>query len=118
MLKPRARGILLATATAAGLLACAGNRGGDTIDPSMPTMLSVENQGLYDMRIYVLRNSQRIRLGTANLGQTTTFKLPRSILAGMTSIRVIADPISGRGVSVSEEITIMPGEEIVMRILP
>jgi hypothetical protein len=118
MLRTGFRTLLLAAGIAASLAGCAGNRPLEPVDPNMPTMLEIDNDGRNDMRIYVYRGGQRIRLGTANMGQTTTFKLPRSVLAGAATIRVIAEPIAGRTASISEEIMIVPGDRIAMRILP
>lgn len=118
MLRIAFRKLLLAGGLAMGFAACAGNRPAEPVDPNTPSLLSVENDGRNDMRIYVFRGGQRIRLGTANMGQTTEFKLPRSVLAGAATIRVIAEPIAGRTASISEEIMIVPGDRISMRILP
>jgi hypothetical protein len=107
----------------AGLLAlvvagCGGNSAGPGIIPDTPTTLRVENQGFNDMRIYVYQGGQRVRVGTANGNQTSTFKLSRSIMHGITSLRFEAVPIGGQGSTVSEQITVVPGEDITLRISP
>lgn len=121
MLKSTLRSILMATAATLAVTACGGGyqtAPPGAVAPEDNTTLRVENQSLSDMRIYVWRGGQRIRLGTANLGTTANFKLPRSVVLGMTSIRVLAEPIAGHGTAVSEELTVSPGDDIVMRILP
>ena len=108
----------------AGLLALvmAGCGGRNTAEPGIipdtPTMLRVENNGFSDMRIYVYQGGQRIRLGTANGQQVSTFKLSKTIVPGITSLRFEAVPIGGQGNSVSEQITVTPGERISLRIQP
>lgn len=105
----------------AGLLAvviagCGGNTGGPGLIPDTPTILQVENNRFNDMRIYVYQGGQRIRLGTANGKQTSTFKLAKSLVFNGSRLRFEAVPIGGQGSSVSEEITVSPGENITLRI--
>lgn len=83
-----------------------------------PAVIIVDNQGLLDMTIYVMRGAQRVRLGTATGLSKTRLTIPTSITNGVTSLRFIADPIGGTRNSVSEEITISEGEEIGLRIPP
>jgi hypothetical protein len=78
----------------------------------------VDNQALLDMTIYVLRGSQRVRLGTANGLSKTRLSIPAGILFGATSLRFIADPIGGNRSPVSEEVIVNEGEEIGLRIPP
>ena len=82
------------------------------------SVIVVDNQGLLDMTIYVLRGAQRVRLGTATAMSKTRLTVPASITNGVTSLRFIADPIGGTRNSVSEEITIAEGEEIGLLIPP
>ena len=112
------RGVLLAMAAAAGLSACGGSKPDPGVSPDMPTTVRVENQSGDDMTIYVVKSGQRLRLGTVNVGMTQTFKLAKPIVTGMTTLRFLADPIGGRRNSISEEISLRPGEEIVLRLGP
>lgn len=111
---------LLATGwVALVLLGCAGRTTAEPgIIPDAPTTLSVENDSFNDMRIYVHQGSQRIRLGTATGKNVSGFKVPKSVMFGATSLRFEAVPIGGRGSSISETITINPGEAIILRIPP
>lgn len=118
MLRTKLTLLMLSAGISMGAIACGGNAPAGQVDPATPSVLSVENQSLNDMRIYVWRGGQRIRLGTVNTGQTADFKLPRAVLAGAASVRVLAEPIAGRRASISEEIMIQPGDKISMRILP
>ena len=111
--------IAVATGLVALALAGCGHNQADTgIIPNQPTILRVDNQSFNDMRIYVIQGGQRIRVGTANGKNTSTFKLPRSIISGFTTIKVEAVPIGANGRSVSEEISITPGDELELRITP
>jgi len=110
-------------AVATGLVAlalagCSQNQADTGIIPNQSTILKVDNQSFNDMRIYVIQGGQRIRVGTANGKNTSTFKLPKSVISGFTTIRVEAVPIGGNGASISEEISIIPGDELELRISP
>ena len=98
---------------------CAGRSTAEPgIIPDEPATLSVENNNFSDMRIYVHQGGQRIRLGTATGNKTSGFKVPKSVVFGATSLRFEAVPIGGRSSSISETITINPGEAITLRIPP
>jgi hypothetical protein len=78
----------------------------------------VDNRALLDHTIYVLRGSQRIRLGVATGLQKTRLTIPNSIVLGATSLRFMADPIGSSRNPISEEINITPGDEIGLTIPP
>jgi hypothetical protein len=114
------RGILFTAALVAlATSGCAGHlRENQAVAPELPATLRVENQNFTDMKIYVYREGQEIRLGTANGNSVTSFKLPKGLVFAMTQLRFVAVPFAGRGRSVSEEITVSPGDEIVVTITP
>jgi hypothetical protein len=78
----------------------------------------VDNQGFIDMDVFTLRSSQRFRLGTAPGVSKSSFTIPPSLVSGLTPLRFIADPIGGSRASVSQEITVAPGDTVVMTIPP
>ena len=82
------------------------------------TTLRVENQASLDMTIYILRGTERIRLGIANALSTQTFRIPPHVLFGPTGLRFVAHPIGGTRNPVSEEITVSPGDEVMLTIPP
>lgn len=92
--------------------------GSGSADQNQPTVLQVDNQGFIDMDVFTLRSSQRVRLGTAPGASKHTFTIPPSLVSGLTPLRFIADPIGGRRASVSQEITVAPGDTVVMTIPP
>jgi hypothetical protein len=101
----------------AGTAACnAFSRGSGTTDQNQPTVLEVDNQGFQDMDIFALRSGQRLRLGLATGVHKTNFTIPPTLISGLTSLRFVADPIGGSRASVSQEITVAPGDTVVMTI--
>lgn len=102
-----------------GVLACksAAPGSGDTGNPG-PTVVQVDNQGFLDMAVYAVRSGQRVRLGNANGASKTNLKVPSSLVSGITPLRFVADPIGGRRASVSQEITVVPGDTVVLTIPP
>jgi hypothetical protein len=104
--------------TVGSLAACGGGQPGPGVNPDDPTLVRVENNSGDDMTIYMWKGGQRLRLGTVGLGQTQTFKLAKAVVLGMTTLRFEADPIGRRRNSISEEISLRPGEEIVLRLGP
>jgi hypothetical protein len=105
--------LLFVGAACAGMGAGAGNP-----NANQPTVVQVDNQGFSDMTIYAVRNSQRTRLGIATGNSKTNFTIPSSLGGGLPTLRFIADPIGGRRNSVSQEITIAPGDTVVLTIPP
>jgi hypothetical protein len=106
--------LLLLGATACKTL----SHGSGTSNQNQPTVLQVDNQGFLDMNVYAVRSGQRVRLGTATGNNKTNFTVPRSLVSGLTSLRFIADPIGGSRASVSQEITVAPGDTVVLTIPP
>jgi hypothetical protein len=104
------------------LVVCAGcktlSHGSGANDPNQPTVVQVDNQGFLDMTVFAVRSSQRLRLGTAPGNGKTNLTIPPVIVSGLTSLRFIADPIGGRRASVSQEITVAPGDTVVLTIPP
>lgn len=95
-----------------------GNEPETAAEPVPPTRLRVENQAFLDMTIYVYRSSQRIRLGLATGSAVTMFTIPSYLMFGSTPLRFQADPIGANRSPVSQEITVSPGDEVVLMIPP
>jgi hypothetical protein len=90
----------------------------EAAEPVPPTRLRVENQAFLDMTIYVYRSSQRVRLGTATGNSVTRLTIPANLIFGATALRFQADPIGGNRAPISSEITVAPGDEVVLTIPP
>ena len=101
-----------------GIAACSGFSRGSDPTRGGPTVLQVDNQGFLDMTVYALRSSQRVRLGSAAGNNRTNLTIPSDLVFGLTPLRFIADPIGGNRASVSQEITVAPGDTVVMTIPP
>jgi hypothetical protein len=84
------------------------------------TTLSVQNDGFPDMDIYVIRyDGTRYRLGTALGNKTTVLEIPKFMLIGAsTDLHFVCNPINGQRGSVSQTLTVSPGDEIDMIIPP
>jgi hypothetical protein len=83
-----------------------------------PAYVRITNQSWLDMTVYVLRSSQRIRLGTVGSNQTQRFTLPANLIFGATPLRFLADPIGSTRTSSSFEIVVSPGDEVTLTIPP
>lgn len=113
-------GLLLAGLLLLGLAALAGcasaeeAQDGDGGTPA--TTLRVENRSGLMMTIYVLRSSQRVRLGQVSGYDEETFTLPDHLVRGLPSLRFLADPLAGSRSPVSQEILVEPGDAIELLI--
>ena len=92
--------------------------GSGSTDQNQRTAVQVDNRGFADMTVYAARSAQRVRLGMAPGNSTTLLNVPHGLVSGLTPLRFIADPIGGTRPSVSEEITVAPGDTVVMTIPP
>jgi len=95
-----------------------GSGGAGGTDQNEVTAVQIENRGFADMTVYAVRSSQRVRLGIVPGHSTKVFDVPRTLMGGLTQLRFIADPIGATRRSVSEEITVAPGDTVVMTIPP
>jgi hypothetical protein len=112
------RPVVLAFTLLASLshLSSCASHGGGTDRPV--TTLVVDNKSSFEMTIYVLRGSERVRLGTARPIAESRLRLPPDIVFGATSLRFQADPIGARGAPISSEILVREGDEVHLRIPP
>ena len=84
---------------------------------SEPTVkVTVENQNLLDMTVYVLSESHRERLGLVPSLNASVFYIPQRPVAGAASIQLLADPIGSTDTPVSQRFSVSSGEEIEMVI--
>ena len=111
------RSIALTAVAMFAATACVTSGAGNMV-PQEKTAIRVDNQSFADMTVYALRSSQRVRLGLAPGHTNTVFDVPRTLISGLTPLRFIANPIGGNHASVSEEITVAPGDSVVMTIPP
>jgi hypothetical protein len=110
--------MLVAALALAGACSLGRTNPDEAVEPVPPTLLRVENQAFLDMTIYVFRSSQRMRLGTATGNSITKMRIPSNLIFGATPLRFQADPIGGNRTPISAEITVSPGDEVVLTIPP
>ena len=87
-------------------------------EPTPPTYLKVENRAFLDMTMYAIRNTQRIRLGIATGNTTTKLLIPSTLISGAGTLSFLANPIGGRRSPISQEISVTPGDEVMLMIPP
>lgn len=75
-------------------------------------ILTVENQHVQDMRVYLIRGSTPIALGSVGTLERRTFAIPNSVLGNSGSIRLMADPLGSRGTFTSDYIPAMAGDHV------
>jgi hypothetical protein len=109
--------LVLALVLSVASAACYG-KGKNAPTPVERTTLVVENRGFLDRDIYVVRGGQRIRLGTVTGNSQATFTIPATVVSAVTALRFIADPIGAPRPPVTEEITVSPGDRVVLTIPP
>lgn len=125
MTMPSSRRLLGMLALAAAVLAApacasrtAGENGGETGPSDTRAALRVQNQSIYDTRVYLVQGSNRIRLGNASPNSTTTLQIAPSFLAGGTrQLRFLFDMIASPKPTVIEDVAVSPGD-IVTVVLP
>lgn len=78
----------------------------------------VENRSMLDMTIYVVRSSERRRLGLVNALSTQVLRIPSVLVEGAGILRFQADPIGGNRTPVSQEIMVSDGDLVTLIIPP
>ena len=84
----------------------------------LPTFLRVENRALQDATVYVWQSSSRLRLGRVGSLSTVTLRIPSSRIFGPTPLRVQLDFLAGNRTPLTEEITVVPGDTVVLQVPP
>jgi hypothetical protein len=82
------------------------------------TYVVVQNQSWLDMTVYVLRSSQRVRIGTATGNGRSRLLIPSNMLFGPTPLSFMVDPVGRNSTARSFEIVVTPGEEVSLTIPP
>jgi hypothetical protein len=65
-------------------------------EPRVPVALRVTNSNWSDMRIYVVRGTMWLRLGTVTTNSTVDFTIPADFLSGAGNVTLVAAPLAGR----------------------
>ena len=112
------RRLFLMATLAFSVAACGGARTRSAPNPDAETTVRVVNQGFLDRTIYLVANSQRVRLGQVTGNSTAVLRIPRQYVFGASSLRFIADPIGSNVVPISESISVSPGDQVTLTIPP
>jgi hypothetical protein len=81
-------------------------------------MLEVVNQSTLDMTIYAVSGSGiRDRMGTVTSLSTQRFEISPHLLNAL-DLRFAADPVGSSRTALTERLTIIPGETVVLEIPP
>src|SRR5436309_9879581 len=62
----------------------------------VPILLRVTNSNWSDVRIYLVRGSMWMRLGTVTTNSTVEFSVPADYLSGASTVTLVAAPVAGR----------------------
>jgi hypothetical protein len=84
----------------------------------LPTFLRVDNQALNDATVYVWQNSARVRLGRVSSLSSATMRIPASQIFGPTPLRFQLDFLAGPRTPLTESITVVPGDTVVLQVPP
>lgn len=109
-------GLLLTALSLAPVAGCV--RTSKTAPAESPTYVRVENQALQDATVYVWQSSARVRLGIVNSLSTATLRIPSSQIFGPTPLRFQLDFLAGSRTPLTESITVVPGDTVVLQVPP
>jgi hypothetical protein len=101
----------LALLLAVGSTGCAAVRDTGNAEPRERATVEIENQGFADVRVYALRNTERIRLGSVPGLSTRVLAIPPHLTVGLP-VRFLAEPLASNARPTSQEITVHPGDQL------
>ncbi|HEX3235159.1 MAG TPA: hypothetical protein VHR41_13235 [Gemmatimonadales bacterium] len=91
---------------------CGSHHGtSEAVSPNTPVELEVENHNWSDIVIYLVRGSQRQRLGMVTALGNTVFTFPYRRLGNSGDARLSAHAIGGSGYT-SESVLVQPGQTL------
>jgi hypothetical protein len=112
---------LMATiAVAIGLTGCASTQRGDDLalfdeaSGQSEATIRVTNNNWSEMTVFILRSGMRTRLGNVGSMSSGQFSLPSGVLA--SSVRLMAVPLAARRGYVSQTMSILPGQQVVLKL--
>lgn len=107
---------IIVLAVCAAVSSCHSSRQAEG-DFESKTPVRVENRNFLDMKVYVvLRNAEKVRIGTVSGNSTQTLYIPGGLIIGAGTVKFYADPIGGSQAPISQDITVQPGEVIELII--
>lgn len=79
-----------------------------------PALVSVANNGFYDVTVYVVQSGMRKRLGTVTGLSQQQFRL--RLTHDASDLYLLADPVGGSRTYLSPPVQVRPGEEVDLRL--
>lgn len=113
------RRFLLLLVPALLLAGCSARQGTPSAaDPATRTTVRVENRSWSAVNVYVIRagGSQRVRLGTVSAVTTQVLTIPRQMVAGVSTLQFLIDPIGSSRTPISQEIAVREGDELTLYV--
>lgn len=81
-------------------------------------LVTVENRHVLDMRVYLIRGSTPIPLGSVSTLERRTFVVPSSLLGHSGTLRLMADPLGSTATFTSDWIPAAPGDWVEWKLEP
>ena len=81
-------------------------------------LITVENHNTSAMRVYLLRGTTRVPLGSVDTLERRTFAVPTSVLGHSGMVRLLADPLGSRETFGTEDIAAGPGDLLTWKLAP
>src|SRR5262245_12160806 len=75
-----------------------------------PVTLTVTNNHMQDITVFVLAGADRMRMGTITTGQTETFTVPSVAVRSGSDFQMLVHPIGGGGDYATDRVTVSPGD--------
>ena len=96
------------------LAACSSTR--EPTSEQGGAMVQVNNRNWLSMEIYVVGQSQRVRLGRVGSGKSKEFAIPAHLLSGATPLRFVMESSGAQRDVLSESFIVTPGEDLILVI--
>ncbi|HET6232916.1 MAG TPA: hypothetical protein VFE05_22760 [Longimicrobiaceae bacterium] len=98
--------------------ACASMHGKGSMkeDPQQRTTVKVENQAWVDVNVYVVRETQRVRLGQVPAHSTQVFPIPSYLATTAARLAFFVDPIGSPRTAQSYDMSVYPGDQVTLTI--
>jgi hypothetical protein len=113
---PRFSALLLA----AGISACAHNPPPrpELGTPEANVLVTVKNQNVNDVDVFLLVNGIRQRLGTVVSQGSGNFEIPWDRIGPSSGLSLIVAPIGAPGAYRTGQLTVQPGAQIALAVAP
>jgi len=110
---------ILATATALSPTAGAAQQSGKETESSRAEQVSVrvDNNNWLDVHVYAVASGAPMRsLGLVTSNTSVVFHLPATVTLAGTDLRIVADPVGGNELYVSNPVMADPESEVVVTL--